>query len=168
MPRKATQEIKSRQKRRLEYNKTIFSMSTRIKSGRAVLTSGRNRCMRRLQGNLSYMAALADRKPEVKAPPCPAFLSPPPLNLRLKLRPQALGDGSENKTDPAADREERERSIKDLYQRLQAVFPGFDPKQEPAYRSGGSQGQKPNHAMANQGSPTVQKTPQLTNMAGPS
>ncbi|KAK7403665.1 hypothetical protein QQX98_010547 [Neonectria punicea] len=132
-------------------------------------------CMRRLQANLSYMAALADRKPEVKAPPCPAYLSAPPLNLSLKLRPlAATPDGSENNIDPVADRDERDRSIKDLYTRLQAVFPGFDPKKEPLYRmppqTGGPQGQKPSgamSAMANQGSPTGQRTPQMTNMPAP-
>ncbi|KPM39782.1 hypothetical protein AK830_g6757 [Neonectria ditissima] len=135
-------------------------------------------CMRRLQANLSYMAALADRKPEVKAPPCPAYLSAPPLNLSLKLRPIAAGaDGAENNIDPVADRDERDRSIKDLYSRLQAVFPGFDPKKEPLYRmpaqTGGSQGQKPGGAMsamgamANQASPTGQRTPQMTNMPAP-
>ncbi|RTE82843.1 hypothetical protein BHE90_002620 [Fusarium euwallaceae] len=122
-------------------------------------------CMRRLQANLSYMAALADRKPEVKVPPCPAYLSAPPLNLTLKLKAPALGpDGAENKIDPVADREERDKSIKDLYSRLQAAFPTIDPKKEPVYRMN-TQG-KPGNA-ANQASPTAQKTPQMTNMPAP-
>ena len=51
------------------------------------------------------MAALADRKPEVKVPPCPAYLSAPPLNLALKLRAPAVGgpEGSENNIDPVYD-----------------------------------------------------------------
>jgi hypothetical protein len=125
------------------------------------------RCMRRLQANLSYMAALADRKPEVKAPPCPAYLTAPPLNLSLK--PRAL-EGSDKGMDLVADREERDKSIKELYSRLQAVFPGFDPKKEPVYRvppQGGPQGQKHNPGMS-QASPTAQKTPQMTNMPAPS
>lgn len=122
--------------------------------------------MRRLQANLSYMAALADRKPEVKVPPCPAYLSAPPLNMTLKLKAPAVGpDGAENKIDPVADREERDRSIKELYSRLQAAFPAFDPKKEPIYRMN-TQGQKPGNA-ANQASPTAQKTPQMTNMPAP-
>ncbi|KAH6895378.1 hypothetical protein B0T10DRAFT_214359 [Thelonectria olida] len=123
-------------------------------------------CMRRLQANLSYMAALADRKPEVKAPPCPAYLTAPPLNLSLK--PRAL-EGSDKGIDLVVDREERDKSIKELYSRLQAVFPGFDPKKEPVYRvppQGGPQGQKPNPGMS-QASPTAQKTPQMTNMPAP-
>ncbi|KAF4467885.1 CYC8-general repressor of transcription [Fusarium albosuccineum] len=126
-------------------------------------------CMRRLQANLSYMAALADRKPEVKVPPCPAYLSAPPLNLSLKLRAPAVGpDGSENKIDPVSDREERDKSIKDLYSRLQAAFPGFDPKKEPAFRMNTQAGgQKAGNPAANQGSPTAQKTPQMTNMPAP-
>jgi hypothetical protein len=125
-------------------------------------------CMRRLQGNLSYMAALADRKPDVKVPPCPPYLSPPPLNLALKLR--AIPIGAENSTlpiDPVADREERNRSILDLYRRLQAVFSEFDPKKEPAYRMSGS-GQKPGNPMSasQQASPAAQRTPQMSHMPG--
>ena len=125
--------------------------------------------MRRLQTNLSYMAALADRKPEVKVPPCPAYLSAPPLNLALKLRAPAVGgpEGSENNIDPVADREERNNSIKDLYSRLQAAFPGFDPKKEPAFRGNAQGGQKPGNLMGNQASPTAQRTPKITNMGAP-
>ncbi|UKZ73704.1 hypothetical protein TrVFT333_001354 [Trichoderma virens FT-333] len=126
-------------------------------------------CMRRLQANLSYMAALADRKPEVKGPPCPAYLSAPPLNLTL--RPRGVPIGAENSTtppDPVVDREERNKSIMDLYRRLQAVFPTFDPKKEPAFRTAPS-GQKPGNPMApsQQASPAAQRTPQLPNMPGP-
>lgn len=125
--------------------------------------------MRRLQANLSYMAALADRKPEVKAPPCPAYLTAPPLNLSFKLRAPATGTEGSDKIDPVADREERDKSIKDLYSRLQAVFPGFDPKKEPVFRMPaqlGGQGQKLG-AGGSQASPTAQKTPQMTSMAAP-
>ncbi|UKZ47130.1 hypothetical protein TrVGV298_001344 [Trichoderma virens] len=126
-------------------------------------------CMRRLQANLSYMAALADRKPEVKGPPCPAYLSAPPLNLTL--RPRGVPIGAENSAtppDPVVDREERNKSIMDLYRRLQAVFPTFDPKKEPAFRTAPS-GQKPGNPMApsQQASPAAQRTPQLPNMPGP-
>jgi hypothetical protein len=126
-------------------------------------------CMRRLQGNLSYMAALADRKPEVKVPPCPTYLSAPPLHLSAKLRAPALGgpEGSENNIDPVTDREERNNSIKDLYSRLQAAFPGFDPSKEPAYRMNTQAGQKPGNLMGNQASPTGQRTPKIGNMGAP-
>ncbi|KAF9773766.1 hypothetical protein IL306_008370 [Fusarium sp. DS 682] len=124
-------------------------------------------CMRRLQANLSYMAALADRKPEVKVPPCPAYLTAPALTLSLKLRAPVVGpEGSENNIDPVADREERNNSIKDLYSRLQAVFPGIDPKREPAFRMNSQGGQKPG-LMGSQASPTAQRTPKITNMGAP-
>lgn len=123
-------------------------------------------CMRRLQANLSYMAALADRKPEVKVPPCPAYLNAPPLNLSAKLRPPEI-EGIENNIDPVADREERNNSIKDLYSRLQAAFPGFDPKKEPVFRANAQGGQKPGNMMGSQASPTAQRTPKMTNMGAP-
>ncbi|KAM5377818.1 hypothetical protein ACJA88_006499 [Fusarium oxysporum] len=124
-------------------------------------------CMRRLQANLSYMAALADRKPEVKVPPCPAYLTAPALTLSLKLRVPAVGpEGADNNIDPVADREERNNSIRDLYSRLQAVFPGIDPKREPAYRMNTQGGQKPG-MMGSQASPTAQRTPRITNMGAP-
>jgi len=124
-------------------------------------------CMRRLQANLTYMAALADRKPEVKVPPCPAYLSAPPLNLSAKLRAQPVVlEGVDSKVNLATDREERDKSIKALYQRLQAVFPGFDPKKEPVFRMA-SVGQKSGNAAGNQASPTTHKTPQMTNMPAP-
>jgi hypothetical protein len=123
--------------------------------------------MRRLQANLTYMAALADRKPEVKVPPCPAYLSAPPLNLSAKLKAQpVVPEGVDGQINLATDREERDKSIKDLYQRLQAVFPGFDPKKEPAFRVAGA-GQKAGNAAGSQASPTTQKTPQMTNMPAP-
>lgn len=123
--------------------------------------------MRRLQTNLSYMAALADRKPEVKAPPCPAYLSAPPLNLSLKLRPPPVAlEGQDQNIDTLADRQERDKSLKDLYAKLQAVFPGFDPKKEPAFRQPGP-GQKPAPHGSNQASPTVQQNPQMPGMTMP-
>ena len=114
--------------------------------------------MRRLQGNLTYMAGLADRKPETKAQPCPAYLSAPPLNLSLKLRPPPPGMEGQDIKDPVADREDRDKSLKDLYLRLQKVFPGFDPKKEPLIRPGQKPGQGPTQA-----SPTTQQAPQMLN-----
>jgi hypothetical protein len=124
-------------------------------------------CMRRLQSNLSYMAALADRKPEVKVPPCPAYLSAPPLNLSLKIRAQPLvAEGSDANVDAQTDRTKRDQAIKDLYRRLQAEFPGFDPKKEPVYRMPAAP-QKPGHTPIAQASPSAHKTPQMTSMQPP-
>jgi hypothetical protein len=126
-------------------------------------------CMKRLQGNLTYMAAVVDRKPDPKIPPCPAYLSPPPLNLNLRLRaPPVTLEGMTQPFDPTADRQSRDKSIRDLYQRLQAVFPGIDPKKEPTYKMPPG-GPRPGHQGGgmNQASPTVQQAPQMPNMAAP-
>ncbi|KAG6146349.1 hypothetical protein E4U28_000694 [Claviceps purpurea] len=118
-------------------------------------------CMRRLQGNLSYMAALADRKPEVKVPPCPAYLSAPPLNLSLKLRaPSVALEGRDPDLDPVADRKERDMALRDLYSKLQALFPGFDPKKEPIFRVPG-QAQRSGLQNSNQANTTVAHNPQI-------
>jgi hypothetical protein len=123
--------------------------------------------MRRLQANLTYMAALADRKPDAKIPPCPAYLTAPPLNLSLRLRAQPIApEGVEYPLDPVADREQRDQSIKELYERLQSVFPGFDPRKEPAYGKPGVT-QKASTSSMSQASPTGQKTPQMGNMPAP-
>ncbi|KAB5554645.1 hypothetical protein GE09DRAFT_1121875 [Coniochaeta sp. 2T2.1] len=129
-------------------------------------------CMRRLQGNLTYLAALADRKVG-QVPTCPAHLMPPPLNLGIKMRLPTPEDATE--PDPereekekalAADREERDKLMKELYKKLQAQFPGIDPRREPAFAVPGAQqqpsGQRPGApgggSSSNQGSPAP--TPQ--------
>lgn len=117
--------------------------------------------MRRLQGNLTYLAALADRKVG-QVPPCPAHLMPPPLNLSIKMRsPTAPGpDSNENPSEPdsekdrllTADREERDKLLKELYRKLQAQFPGIDPRREPAYAMP-NQGQQQQHNNQRSGGP---------------
>lgn len=127
------------------------------------------RCMRRLQANLSYMATLADRKPDTKLPPCPAFLTAPHLTLTVKLRAQPIvPEGGDFKIDPVTDREERDLAIKELYGRLQACYPGIDPNKEPAFRAPGVGQKQPNQQGLNQPSPTTNKTPQMSNMQPPS
>lgn len=115
-----------------------------------------NRCMRRLQFNLAYLAAIADRshKPSSAIPPHPAIISAPPLsplppktqtkqspkaspnqNTNVKTEPSSdAANGATNGTATAADSEETEdrlETLKTLYTRLQALFPGVDPKKEP-------------------------------------
>ncbi|AEO60665.1 hypothetical protein MYCTH_74772 [Thermothelomyces thermophilus ATCC 42464] len=92
-----------------------------------------NQCMRRLQANLTYMFALADRKGKAQLPPSPAYLTPPPLNLQLKLRvpPSTPGDPIERPADPVADRAERDQLLKSLYKKLHTLYPGIDPNKEP-------------------------------------
>ena len=92
--------------------------------------------MRRLQANLTYMFALAERNKGKPVPPSPAYLSSPPLNLQLKLRlpPPTAGEEPplERPADPIADRVERDAVLKGLYKRLQSLYPGVDPRKEPA------------------------------------
>ncbi|KAL2266986.1 hypothetical protein VTJ83DRAFT_4263 [Remersonia thermophila] len=93
-----------------------------------------NHCMKRLQANLTYMFALADRKGKPQIPPSPAYLTPPPLNLNLRIRlppPSGPDDPIERPADPVADRAERDQLIKSLYKKLQALYPGVDPNKEP-------------------------------------
>jgi hypothetical protein len=129
--------------------------------------------MRRLQANLSYLAGLADRKSSNQAKG-PQFLMPPPLNLKLKLRNPTLSpssDAADAKPDPMADRNERDKALKELYGKLQALYPGVDPKKEPAFGPsapnpslGGPQGQNAQrHGGSNQASPAPvpRKTPQM-------
>lgn len=123
--------------------------------------------MRRLQANLSYMATMADRKPETKLPPCPAYLTAPNLTLSVKLRAQPIvPEGGDFKIDSVTDREERDLAIKELYGRLAACYPGIDPSKEPAFRQPGM-GQKQGNPGMSQPSPTTHKTPQMTNMPAP-
>jgi hypothetical protein len=109
-----------------------------------------HRCMRRLQANLTYMFALADRNKPANAgkpvPASPAYLTPPPLNLRLRLRvpppPAPAADdpaaaaaaavAEQQPADPVADRAERDQLIRGLYRKLQGLYPGIDPRKEPA------------------------------------
>lgn len=142
--------------------------------------------MRRLGANFSYMAPLADRKPVQQA--CPALLTPPPLNLNIKLRvlQSTPGDSTEAMPDPNLDRVERDRILKDLYKKLQALYPGIDPRKEIASQMPnarpGQLGQHPNQAMmktqqngqmagSNHSSPApglqAHKTPQMANAAAP-
>jgi hypothetical protein len=118
--------------------------------GDANLVRTENRCLRRLNANLQFLAALADRKN--KHPPCPAILTPPPLNLTLKVRAQP--DGPDNapdqqKFDAVADRLERDKHLKELYRKLQALFTGIDPRKEPAYGNMGQPQQGQQRPMAN-------------------
>src|SRR3569833_1624001 len=87
--------------------------------------------MRRLHTNHAYLASLADRKGSVPVAKGPQYLLPPTLNLKIKMRgpimPPLL-DSSDTKPDLDADREDRDKSLKELYRRLQALYPGVDPK----------------------------------------
>ena len=96
--------------------------------------------MRRLQANLTYMFALADRKAKPQLPTSPAYLTPPPLNMQLKLKlpPTSADDPVERPADPVADRIERDTLLKNLYKKLHSLYPGVDPRKEPAAQPAGA------------------------------
>ncbi|KXH47184.1 hypothetical protein CSIM01_06466 [Colletotrichum simmondsii] len=133
-------------------------------------------CMRRLQANLAYLAALADRKGNVQVPPSPAYLSSPPLNMALKIRNSTPpGDIPENNPDPMTDREERSKYLSELYRKLQALFPNADPKKEPPLQAAGrpqgqpgqqGQGQRPPSHHASPAMAQAQRPMQMQNMPG--
>ncbi|GJC77997.1 glutamine repeat protein-1 [Colletotrichum tofieldiae] len=137
-----------------------------------------NHCMRRLQANLAYLAALADRKGNVQVPPSPAYLSSPPLNMTLKIRNSTPpGDIPENNPDPVTDREERSKYLTELYMKLQALFPNADPKKEPAFQTparaqgqqgpqGMGQGQRPPSHHASPAMAQAQRPMQMQNLPG--
>ncbi|KAK7721027.1 hypothetical protein SLS64_001321 [Diaporthe eres] len=85
----------------------------------------------RLQANLAYLASLADRKQSSQ--PAPAYLTPPILTMRLKLRPMPATPDAE-KVDGSGDREDREKLMREQYQKLQTLFPGIDPNNVPVSR----------------------------------
>ncbi len=139
--------------------------------------------MRRLQANLAYLASLADRKGTLPVARGPQLLNSPPLNLKIRMRghsPVPASEASETKPDLQADREDRDRYLKELYRKLQAQYPGVDPRKEPAFpltngshgahgAHGQNAGQKPGSAQgSNQASPAPQKTPQMATVPAPS
>ena len=122
--------------------------------------------MRRLQSNLGYLASLADRKVPGQIAKGPQLLTAPPLNLKIKLdgtMPEPPSDSADGKPDFKIDREERDKSLKDLYKRLQALYPGVDPNANAGGRPVGAQGG------SNQASPSPgpQKTPQMSTISAP-
>ncbi|KAI1409134.1 hypothetical protein F5Y13DRAFT_170871 [Hypoxylon sp. FL1857] len=131
-------------------------------------------CMRRLQTNLTYLAALADKKGNVTAAPCPTYLKAPPLNTSIKLKMIAAPDGSESQEAP--DRTETAKYIQELYKKLQSLYPGIDPNKEPTFSvAPGRQGAQPAN-MAKPGTrtpgqpspiPGKQKTPKMATSAPP-
>ncbi|KAH7360198.1 hypothetical protein BKA65DRAFT_492607 [Rhexocercosporidium sp. MPI-PUGE-AT-0058] len=97
-------------------------------------------CMRRLQSNLAYLAAIADRshKPSSQIPPHPAIMTAPMVTPKPALVPASSPksdskDSDEKKSDDKKVEEEENRTeiLKEQYKKLQALFPGVDPKKEP-------------------------------------
>jgi hypothetical protein len=89
--------------------------------------------MRRLQANLAYLAAIADRshKPSSQIPSHPAFITAPPLTAK----PSTGSKKEESDKGPEDPEEDRVETLKQQYKQLQALFPDVDPKKEPQMQS---------------------------------
>jgi len=99
--------------------------------------------MRRLQSNLAYLAAIADRshKPSSQIPPHPAIMTAPSITPKPPLKCPS-SDESETKEEDSDKKkldeqdEDRVEMLKDQYKKLQDLFPGVDPKKDPQMPSG--------------------------------
>ncbi|TVY53077.1 hypothetical protein LCER1_G006595 [Lachnellula cervina] len=120
-------------------------------------------CMRRLQSNLAYLAAIADRshKPSSQIPPHPAIMTAPSITSKPPLK-FPFPDESETKEEDSSEKkkekeeepdEDRVEVLKDQYKRLQDLFPGVDFKKDAqmaAARQQASQKQADQQKMQNE------------------
>lgn len=81
------------------------------------------RCMQRLQANLAYLAAIADRshKPSSQIPSHPAIMVAPMLSSKTLMAPEVTH------TEKEEIDEANKENLKELYKQLQGLFPGVDP-----------------------------------------
>lgn len=95
------------------------------------------------------------------------------MSLAVRYLPPEKAEGAPDApapADPASDREERNKFLRDLYGKLQALFPGIDPKKEPAFSMQNARGPQKPGQQGQQGSPTVGQargTPQMANASAP-
>lgn len=102
------------------------------------------------------------------------------MSLDIKYLPEGTDGAANTPADPVTDRQDRNKYLQELYAKLQALFPGIDPKKEPAFpisnvRPGAPGQPQPGQMqqkgpMGGQGSPgmgQVQRTPQMANMPAP-
>jgi len=103
--------------------------------------------MRRLQSNLAYLAAIADRshKPSSQIPPHPAIMHAPAITVKaLKIASlDSPSDGTkkeegEDKKPEELQEEDRVELLKDQYKKLADLFPGVDPRKEAKPQQQGS------------------------------
>jgi len=97
-------------------------------------------CMRRLQSNLAYLAAIADRshKPSSQIPPHPAIMTAPSITSKPALKFPFPDETETKEEDSDAKKkenmeeldEDRVEVLKDQYKKLQDLFPGVDFKKD--------------------------------------
>jgi hypothetical protein len=127
--------------------------------------------MRRLQTNLAYLAQLADKKGSVQAAPSPSYLRPPPISIKVKLKPMPGPDGADSKAEPT-DRGETAKYFQELYAKLQGLYPGVDPNKEPTFpptsqRLGGQGPNAPKQGAQASPVPGNKKTPKMATSGPP-
>lgn len=92
--------------------------------------------MKRLQSNLAYLAAIADRshKPASQIHAHPAIMKAPLITSRPSTSSAETETKMEESDEKKADvlLEERIENLKVYYKQLQALFPGVDPNKEPS------------------------------------
>jgi len=122
-----TEKSKKLQASQREYNEYVIVL-LRIEN----YADPFHRCMRRLQANLAYLAAIADKshKPGAQAPTHPAILTAPPLVPKAPSPTASPKKESADTIIPSEDRGERIETLKTQYKRLQEMFPDVDPKKE--------------------------------------
>lgn len=90
--------------------------------------------MRRLQSNLAYLAAIADRshKPAAQIPSHPAIMFAPTLTYKPAhtIPISAPTNDDDPASKPEEGHEDRREILKEAYERLQALYPGVDPKKD--------------------------------------
>ncbi|KAF7872375.1 hypothetical protein EAF04_003296 [Stromatinia cepivora] len=161
----------------LKSNKTEDpAEKAKLETEHKVLASEYIQCMRRLQSNLAYLAAIADRshKPAAQVPSHPAVMFAPPLTPKpAHTDPTSAITNSDDPASKAEEKhEDRGEILKELYKRLQALYPGVDPKKDtpaqPANAAARAQAQAQQHAqqMQAQGQKQGDMGQSVQNMAG--
>ncbi|KAK3950130.1 hypothetical protein QBC32DRAFT_21802 [Pseudoneurospora amorphoporcata] len=97
-------------------------------------------CLVRVRTNMGFMAPLSQPGKQPNVHPYPAYLTPPPLHLNLRIRvaqnTSAEDSAGDAPPDPNTDRAERHKIMTDLYKKLQSLYPALDYKNEPIWRLG--------------------------------
>lgn len=101
----------------------------RLTSNCLCMDANYDRCMRRLQSNLGYLASIADRshKPSAQIPPHPQIMTAPPLQSK---QPQSSTSSPTPPTDSFLPADSPGDTLREQYRALQVLFPGVDPKKE--------------------------------------
>lgn len=135
LPRQMGQPMIPRKQKRRSYSCRISHSKLSKHVRRFWVANVCSSCMRRLQGNLAYLAHLADNKKAASgqaAPAHPSYMKPPPLSPKVRIRAAPPTEGAEGKAVEPGNRDDTIRYFNDLYTKLQHLYPGVDYNKEPA------------------------------------